>query len=236
VIDEESTILTSTMEMSGDDAEAIINVLTSQPSQEALTRVLRQFEPTSSSPTSSTASIIFAIVNTTIPELWRSVRSNTALKRTAQLIVNTLSSISGVNALLMRLNQLHARARHLSADNDKHQMEDILEIVTLILESNKFSPSTVIAKVSKDETSGKMILNEYISLVGGSKILNVVSKVSMDLEGTDIWISDGKRYSKWIGEQLSKAVKTHSEGPEAPALLGKALNLGYPCKLSRDYL
>ena len=220
------------MELSGEDAEAIVKILTSQPSQEALARVLRQFEPTSSSPTSSTASVIFAIVNTTIPELWRSLQSNTTLKKTVQLIVNCLSSISGVNALLMRLDQLHARVRHLSADNDKHQIEDVLEILTLILGSDKFSPSTVIGELLKDGTKGKMMLNEYISLVGGSKILNVVSKVSMDLEGTDIWISDGKRYSKWLGERLSEAVKAHSEVPEVSALLGKALSLGYPCNLS----
>src|SRR5271169_1026105 len=120
------------MELSGEDAEAIVKILASQPSQEALARALRQFEPNFSSPTSSTASVIFAIVNTTIPELWRSLQSNTALKKTVQLMVDCLSSISGVNALLMRLDQLHARVRHLSADNDKQQIEDALEILTMI--------------------------------------------------------------------------------------------------------
>lgn len=220
------------MELLGDDAEAIVKVLTSQPSQEALVRVLCQFEPTSSSPTSSTASVIFAIVNTTIPELWRSLQSNTTLKKTVRLLINCLSSISGVNALLMRLDQLHAQVRHLSADPDKHQMEDVLEILTLILGSDKFSPSTVIVGFVKEGAKGKMMLNEYISLVGGSKILNVVSKVSMDIEGTDIWVSDGKRYSKWLGKRLSEAVKAHSEIPEVSVLLGKALSLGYSCNLA----
>ena len=220
------------MELPGEDTEVIVKVLTSQPSQETLTRVLRQFEPTASSATASTASIIFAIVNTTIPELWRSLQSDTTAKKTVQLIVNCLSSISGVNALLMRLDQLHARLRHLSADNDKHQIEDILKILTVILENDKFGPSTVISELVKDGNKGEMMLNEYMSLVGGSKILNVVSKVSMDLEGTDIWISDGKRYSKWLGERLSEAVKTQSEVSEVSVLLGKALSIGYPCNIS----
>lgn len=215
------------MALSEEDTETIVKTLTSRPSQEGLVEALSRFEPSAASATSSSASVIFAIVNTTVPELWHSLRSYTPSKRTVQLIVNCLSSISGVNALLMRLDQLHIRVQHLSSDNDKHQLKDILEILTLILERDKFSPETVIGALMQDGARGKMLLNEYIALVGGSKILNVVSKTSMDLDEKDIWISDGKRYSNWLGEELAKAIKSHSDVLEVSTLLGKALNIGY---------
>jgi telomere length regulation protein len=216
------------MASSEDDTEAIVKALTSQPSQEDLTQALARFEPSSTSATPSAASVVFEIVNTTVPELWRSLRSNTRSNRTVHLIVSCLSSVSGVNALLMKLDQLHARVQHLSSQNDKHQLEDVLEILTLILENDKFSPARVISAFNKIDAQEKMLLSEYISLVGGSKILNVVAKSTMDFDGRDIWISEGKRYSKWLGKRLAIAIKAHPDVPELSTILGKALNIGYP--------
>ena len=78
-------------------------------------------------------------------------------------------------------------------------LKDILEVLTLVLENDKFSPATVLCALAQDGARGKMLLNEYISLVGGSKILNVVSKSTMNLD-MDIWFSNGRRYSQWLGE------------------------------------
>jgi telomere length regulation protein len=215
------------MDLSEKDTNAVVKILSSQPTEEELSQALCRFEPSSTSANSSAASIIFAVVNTTISELWPSLRSNTSSKQTIQLIVSCLSSVAGVNALLMRLGQLHARVQHLSSSDDKRQLEDILEVLTLILENDKFSPSTVICALAQDSAKGKMLLNEYISLVGGSKILNVVSRSTMKLD-KDIWISDGRRYSKWLGERLEKAAIADSGVPEVSILFGKALNIGYP--------
>ena len=218
------------METSGDSISTV-KILTSQPSQEQLIQVLRQFEPTSICANPSTASIIFEIVNTTVPEVWRSLRSNPASKTVIQLIIGSLSSVGGVNAVLMRLDQLDTRIRHTSAEKEKQQAQDVLETLALILENDKFSPSTVIGTLMQNGAKGKMLLNEYISLVGGSKILNIVSKVVSDDrvdKKNNIWIADGNRYSKWLGGHLGMAVKSHPNSAEVSTLLGKALNLGYP--------
>lgn len=219
------------MDISEQDRESIVKSLTSQPSQKDLIQVLRLFKPSSTATTPSTASIIFALVNTTIPELWRSLRSNpNELKEVGPLLVNCLSSVAGINALLMRLDQVHVRIRHLSADNETSQLEDILEVLTLILEGDGFTPISVIRGNTGNGTKGKMLLNEYISLVGGSKLLNVVSKVSVDLDDEKMmWIADGKKYSSWLGKQLVVAVKEYPDVPEISTLLGRALSIGYPC-------
>jgi hypothetical protein len=118
----------------------------------------------------------------------------------------------------------------LAADNEKSQLDDILDVLTLILEGDGFIPSTVICGNTENGTKGKMLVNEYISLVGGSRLLNVVSKVSVDLdEESRTWISDGKKYSKWLGKQLGVAMKEYQEVPEVSTLLGRALSIGYPC-------
>jgi acyl-CoA-binding protein len=219
------------MNLSEQDKDSIVKTLTSQPSQNDLTQALSLFKPSSIGATPATASVIFALVNTTIPELWRSIHSNPQGSREAiTLLVNCLSSVSGVNALLIRVDQVHARIQHLAADNEKSQLDDILDVLTLILEGDGFIPSTVICGNTENGTKGKMLVNEYISLVGGSRLLNVVSKVSVDLdEESRTWISDGKKYSKWLGKQLGVAMKEYQEVPEVSTLLGRALSIGYPC-------
>ena len=133
----------------------------------------------------------------------------------------------------MRMDQVHTRIRHLSAENEKSQLEDILDVLSLILEGDGFTPATVIRGNTENGTKGKMLLNEYISLVGGSKLLNVVSKVSMDLDdGKRTWISEGKKYGSWLGKTLGVAIKLYPEVPEVSTLLGRALSIGYPCNPS----
>lgn len=219
------------MSLSEDDAAAIVKTLTSQPSQEELNGALRQFEQFSSHATQPTASVVFAIVNTTIPEVWRSLHSNGGeSSRTVQLTVSCLSSVSGVNALLAQLGQARARVQHLFSGNEKHHLEDVLEVLALILRNDKFSPSRVLNTYLQSGLEGEMLLNEYISLVGGSKLLNVVSKTAVDLDDDKRnWVSDGKKYSNWLGECLATVIKVHTEAPEASKLFEKALSIGYPC-------
>jgi len=168
------------MSFSEDEAKVAVQILASQPSQEDLHNILTRFEPVAHLPSASTAAVLFAVVNTTIPELWRSLQSSPA---TAQLILRCLASIAGVNALVMRINQLHGQMRHSSASgNEKAQLVDALQVVSLILENKRFSAVSVFEFGKANGTQGKLLMNEYISLVGGSKILNVLSKVSMDVE------------------------------------------------------
>jgi hypothetical protein len=219
------TAMTSTEE----DPESVVQILSSQPAQEDLVKVLSEFQGTSFKPTSASASIVFAIVSITIPEVWRSLRSNTESQNIVHLVVNSLASVAGVNALLMRLDQLHA-AKGSSSSIHTSQMEDLLDVLTAVLEGDKFSPSSVIGEYAQSGTNGKMLFNEYLALVGGSKILNIVSRITMDFKGSqDVWIADGKLYSKWLGDRLGKAIKKYPDVPDVATLLGKALSIGYPC-------
>lgn len=220
------------MDSTEEGLETVVQTLASQPSEEELTEALRRFQPASSSPSSPVASVIFAIVNTTLPELWRSLQAKTNSNEVVLLIVECLSSVAGVNALLMRLDQLHNQRQQLSNNSATILLEDVLEVLTRILEGKKFSPKKVIELCALDDTKNKLLFNEYAALVGGSKILNVVSKAAADLDNVaNLWIADGKRYSKWFGERLGIAIIKYSERPEVAGLIVKALSLGYPCNL-----
>jgi len=221
------------MDAADHDAAAIVQTLTSQPSEEQLLQALKQFKPWSSSPTSSSASVIFTLVNTTVPELWRSLASNTDSKETVRLLVECLSSIAGVNALLIRLDGLYTQAQKSSSKSEQTQLQDVMQILTLILEGNKFSPAEVISQCRQDKGKGRFLFNEYMTLVGGSRILNAVPKVaaSMENEGNN-WIAEGKAYSRWLGKKTGEAIILHPDGPEVDLLLAKSLTLGYPCNSS----
>jgi telomere length regulation protein len=218
------------MDSTQEGLETVVRTLASQPSEEQLVQVLRRFQPASSSPTSPVASVIFAIVNTTLPELWRSLQVNTNSNEAVLLVIECLSSVAGVNALLMRLDQLHNQRQQKSNVPLTMLMEDILEVLTRILEGKKFSPAKFIELCGQENTKAKLVFNEYLALVGGSKILNIVSKTAADLDNvSNLWIADGKRYSKWLGERLGIAIIKYSERPEIAGLIVKALSLGYPC-------
>lgn len=214
--------------LSEEHAKSLLDVLTSQPSREQLTQALRQFVPFSSYPSQSAAAITFAIIDKTIPELWRTILSDS--KEAAKLIVDCLCSVAGVNALLMRLDYLSSQMQRSSSNNEKFQFEDVLDVLVRVLENNKFSPLEVLPICSENKSPRNLLLVEYMSLVGGSKILNVVSKATIGVDlHQDIWIRDGKRYSKWLGERLGLAMKSDSFVVELSMLLEKALNIGYPC-------
>jgi len=217
------------MAISEDEAKVVVQILTSQPSQEDLHNILTGFEPVAHFPSASTAAVVFALVNTTIPELWKSLQSSSA---TAQLILRCLASIAGVNALIMRTDQLHRQIRDLSSSrNEKAQLVDAVQVVSLILENERFSSVSVFEFGKANGSQGKLLMNEYISLVGGSKILNVMSKVSMDLEEKS-WAADGRQYSKWLGRQCAEAIIALPSMVEVSTLVGKALTIGYPSLVS----
>ena len=221
------------MALSEEEAKSIAQTLTSQPSESQLADTLRRFLPFSNSVTRSSGSIAFTLVNTTIPELWSALKSNEESEETVALITSCLSSISGVNALLVRLHQLHGQMRHLPDAKGGIQVEEILEVLTRILEEgDSFSPARAINLYSQDQVNGKFLLNEYMSLVVGSKILNTASRICLDMSiKKDFWISDGKRYSKWLGGCLGLAIKSQSGNADVSPLFGKSLNLGYPSQL-----
>ena len=222
------------MEATENNAASFVQTLKSQPSEEQLFQSLKQFKPWSFSPTQSSASVIFTLVNTTIPELWRSLVSNTQSNETVRLLVDCLSSVAGVNALLMRLDGVHTQAQKLSSTNEQNQLDDVMQVLTLILEGETFSPAQVINFCSQDNAKGKLLFNEFVTLVGGSRILNVVSKVAAGMDyGGNIWIADGKAFSRWLGKRIEEAIVKFPEGPEVDILLGKALSLGYPCNCPR---
>jgi telomere length regulation protein len=210
------------MSLVEDEAKDIVQVLTTQPSQEALETVLTHFEPVAHIPSSSAASVIFALVNTTVPQLWRALPLSTR-----QEIVRCLASVAGVNAFLMRADQLHAQIRHTPSQNEKTQLEDVVQVLGLILENGRFGTVKVFESARTSGMQGKLVMSEYIALVAGSKILNLVSRVSMELEEKS-WIANGREYSKWLGRQCADAITALPDLPEVSTLLGKALSIGYP--------
>src|ERR1700726_357814 len=112
-----------------DETTALVDLLTSQPSEPQLSQALKQFQPQSSSPSQSSSSIIFTLVNTTIPSLWHSLFSKTDSKQTVNLLVECLSSVAGVNALLMRLDNLHTQWQKLSSKPEQLQLEDGMQVL-----------------------------------------------------------------------------------------------------------
>jgi telomere length regulation protein len=209
------------------ETDSLVQILTSQPSQEQLDAVLREFKPSSSLPSSPSAAVLFVLVNTTLPELWRSLRGQGSTSNgTISLLVDCLSNVSGVNALLMRLQQLESQNQQETVNP---AVEDILDVLSLILQGDEFAPSNIIKRYSQPAANGKLLLNEYAALVGGSKILNLASKVAAKIDRSKVLsICNGQQYSLWLGKGVGKAIREFCDIEATSLLLRKALGLGYP--------
>jgi len=214
------------MAMSEDEAKNIVETLLAQPNEHEILNGLEKFEPFSTDPSQSSSAVIYAVVNTTIPSLWSTLAPKSRIRK---LIVSCLGSVSGVNALLMLLNQA-SFDKASTPESNKIHLETLVAVLVLVLESDKFSPRAVIQRYRGYGPKGSLLMNEYISLVAGSKILNSVSKAAKGQDTREqLWIVDGKRYTRWLGDGTARAIKSHGPVPEVSNLFGKAMNLGYPC-------
>jgi hypothetical protein len=204
-----------------DDAEDVVAGLKAQPSVRELAGLLRRFKDWAGTPSSETASVVYVLVNTTLPELWTSLDKFLPV---TQLLIQCLSTVTGVNALLLRLNQPDS----LDSTKQSVVVSEVLDVLTHILDSGHFTPRTVLEGLLPADDRGRILLNEYISLIGGSKILNVASKAAVATDVTEFWICDGRRYTTWLARGIAAAVRENVDIDAEATLLGKALSLGYP--------
>ncbi|KAF1944138.1 hypothetical protein EJ02DRAFT_452746 [Clathrospora elynae] len=224
-----------------DSAESALGALKNQPSQETINNVLRYLTTDGFSlilPEPLNASIAHQLVNDTIPNYWRTLRSTAEANRLAKILRNPTC----LGHIITRFRSLIADSRQIKAlgdaRNTTEHISDTLELVESILHGEQTSHLVLqgVLTFSKNAVQIKLIWREYLAQAVSGRILSIAAEAEDVLRKSETskvasWIADGNRYSAWLGQNIAVLVGQKGQGEEyheaVVELCSKALGLGY---------
>jgi telomere length regulation protein len=237
-------------------AEAL-EILRNEPDYEALISTLRylrkgtsDFNITSPSPLAS--QLVHVLVSEIVPSYWsvlqqsHGVRKQGLSKKTSdlKLLLLCLRSVTGLNAVLLSLKQTIQQSKDSKKSIGGSSIQDVLtrllQLMSGLLEGDETieTISESIWGLSNASSKQKAIWNEFLSIVGGGRILgicaeadDIVNELSKDILEKH-WASDGVLYSRWFARNITHCARTIPLDSEdtwkcCVEFLSKALRLGY---------
>lgn len=235
-----------------DSKEDALKALQSKPSLDLLIRVLQFLDLSTTksdgfnikSPSPAAAQLVFVLVSGIVPDYWPLLSDPSHIKE-RHLLLRCLKSVSGIGAIIAHLRLcLDARAgpkvdENFERSGTPRTIRDLLNLLEALIHKNDLV-STIWNDVVpfNSKTSQRNLWKEFVSIVGGGRILSLAAETYQVLreQGSDIedttWLSSGDEYLRWIGRNVihmltdSKAEEPGNLRPLAP-LLGKSLSLGY---------
>jgi telomere length regulation protein len=206
------------------------------------------------SPSPLASQLVHVLVSEIVPNYWNVLQAGRKFKPAKQgsssrlseldLLLSCLRSVSGLNSVLLSLK----RNIQLSKESKKavggSNFEELLRIFLQLLQALLEGPQTVeaiwasIYEASSPQSKQKTVWNEFLSLVGGGKILgiaaeaeNVANELSRKV-GEKYWVADGSSFSSWLARNLTYWVKNLPTDSESASkccgeLISKSFRLGY---------
>ncbi|KAF2118481.1 telomere length regulation protein-domain-containing protein [Lophiotrema nucula] len=225
--------------------EAVSRALKEQPDADTLENMLESLINYQKDdfilvvPSPIQAQIINTLVNTTIPDYWRTLRGSGRKKK---LLLACLRNTSGIGAILSRLRLLTADARQKKAADQTRdvvtQIEDLFDISEQVLAGDHVSHQLWkdISTHCLNTNLRKLIWREYISQVTSGKIVSAVAEAEDILKEKQVpqmatWLANGTEYATWLGLNLVNLMKENIAAEESVSsmteICSKSLNLGY---------
>ena len=233
-----------------------LDILKSKPDHEELDGVIRWLKSTVSHhegfnmkvPGPKASEIIYILISDILPIYWVSKHDSTVSdqNRRKTLLVNCLSSVAGLGAVVSRLRLLLSQLKDPRSQSDisgirkTQPVELLLDLLEAILGYNGFVLSiwndinTWILQSSQKSLQWK----EFISLVASGKLLSIASEATAILNNVELsvgagsWVGNGHHYAAWLGSNVQHMLEASAagdlEGPKMLSqLLKKAFTLGY---------
>lgn len=205
-------------------------------------------------PSPASAQLVNVLVSETIPNYWSifNERSSSSSKKKIEhaaerkLLLSSLRSISGLNALLARLKACIQETNEVKGKEGLNRVSALLKDYLAVLES-LLQGDFLVELLWKDLGSEspprrKALWHEIVFLLAGGKLISTVAEASglikessSSLEITP-WIADGAMYSKWLGRNIVHWVRLTSAASgetlkSISELLGKGSRMGYAGRL-----
>jgi hypothetical protein len=191
-------------------------------------------------PSPKASQIINVLVTVTIPDLWQPLQQRKLSAQHNKLkfnLLTSLTSVSGLGALLMQIKQLSAT----STDQKNPLLTEFISVLSAILASKQVLSSFLsdATTLLSTEAQRRVFWQEATSLLAGSKVLSTMSQVlstHQDLKGLSEEckrLGDGPKYSEWLAQNISTAAIAALPSSQdqhtrmLSQVLQRALNLGY---------
>jgi telomere length regulation protein len=224
-----------------DSSNSALEVLKSQPSQEAVTKALKYMTLDGFSlllPEPLNASIAHQLVNDTVPHYWRTLQGSQQQK----LLAAVLRNPTGIGHIITRLRSLISDSRQKKAPGETRDatdhIEELLDILNAILRGDDTSLLVLgdVQAYCKNAMQRKLIWREYLAQAASGRLVSIVAEAEDVLKSekssrTANWIADGSAYAAWLGRNIAALMKEGDKTEEQTSAMGelcaKALTLGY---------
>jgi hypothetical protein len=228
-----------------DDAREILK---SQPDDENLLAVLHylqygiegQHDFSIRGANAKAAQIVNVLVTVTLPDHWPRLSLEKLSKEEKQMkniLLSCLTSPAGIGALVAQIRKISIPQ---TSSSSRLAIKEAVSALSRVLAPTNIL-STFLDDVLnlKDKPAQRNALwQELCSLLGGSKVLAIVTQALVKLQETesgnteDDWLGDGKQYTVWLAHRIaSAAIKIQPNDSESclmlMQLLKRGMNLGY---------
>lgn len=212
----------------------VLTVLRSKPSASTLSHILDHLTPITSTfdirtPSPKASQVLKTILEIIIPDFW-----NVVSKKERGRLSQCLCSVAGLGGIVARLRFLVKGAE--SQPGVKGQIEELLDLLQGTMGVRGFVHEIWVLGEGTGEARRGIIWKEFVTLVGGGKVLSVAAEAESVLGsgGRDRWVGDGRKFTAWLGREIAKAGNNTqtAEGKEGKlkalaVLLSRAFSLGY---------
>lgn len=223
-----------------------------QPDYNTLVAVLQFLVTTHKPPSPSTAAISHALVTEILPNYWTLLSEEAKEAGDAHnaestsspfsLLIQALQDVTGLNALVAHTKSLvqeykQGKSGPSRTDITLH-LETILSALSAILQDDIAIHSAWTASVhglGNQQAMRKLQSQSLVSLVASGKIVSIVSEAceiitKKDLQSVINWITDGVKYSKWLGRNICQWIKLSSADEDCALcfdIIQRSMSLGY---------
>lgn len=187
------------------------------------------------------ARIIQILVTEIVPNYWAVIKESCSEGEASDLalLLGSLRSLAGLNAVLLRLRTLTQEQRSQAAEVKRSDvllnLRITLELLCEILRGDGII-SRIWANTSatSDAMKQRILSKDFVNVIAGGRTISfsaeAESLVSQETNGQIIWVADGIEYTKWLTRNIiswSKRAELPMEKKLLADLLSKTLRLGY---------
>lgn len=246
---QESSSATPTPDFKPTSLENIVEVLNHEPDYDTLISALRFVVKGGpgdghfniGAPGPEAARIIQILVTEIVPNYWAILKesSSEGISSHLALLLDSLRSLAGLNAVLLRLRSLTHEQKSRSTEVNRSDvllnLRITLELLCEILGGDD-SVSLLWANTSAraDAMKQRILSKDFVNVIAGGRIISfsaeAESLISQEAKGQIIWVADGIEYTRWLTRNIiswSKRAELPVEKKVLADLLSKSLRLGY---------
>lgn len=196
------------------------------------------------------ARIIQILVTEIVPNYWAILKesSSDGQNPDLSLLLDSLRSLAGLNAILLRLRTL--TQEHKSQETRVKRSDVVLNLnITLELLCEILGGDDTVSHLwantsaKSDATKQRILSKDFVNVIAGGRTISFSAEaesiVSQETKGQILWVADGNAYTQWLTRNIiswSRRAEALVEKKVLADILSKALRLGYSGTSSTAFL